>query len=55
MSPHTVSLPTPRAIWHHGPSWLWLLSFVICFAGDALLGRWVLLYQPLHQPRVYSP
>ena len=43
MSTHTVSRPTPRATWHHGPSWLWLLSFVICFAGDALIGGWVLL------------
>lgn len=30
-------------VWHHGPSWLWLLSFVLCLGGDALLGRWVLL------------
>ena len=43
MSTQSVTRPTPRATWHHGPSWLWLLSFVICFAGDALLGRWVLL------------
>jgi hypothetical protein len=32
-----------RRIWHHGPSWLWLLSFIIVIGGDALLGRWVLL------------
>ncbi|MDW8396216.1 MAG: isoprenylcysteine carboxylmethyltransferase family protein [Anaerolineae bacterium] len=31
------------ARWHHGPSWLWLLSFVVCFVGDALIGRWTLL------------
>src|SRR5262249_38684052 len=43
MSIRTTSRPSPRATWHHGPSWLWLLSFVICMAGDALLGRWVLL------------
>ena len=29
--------------WHHGPSWLWLLSFVACIAGDYLIGHWVLL------------
>ncbi len=29
--------------WHHGPSWLWLLSFVVVIAGDALIGRWTLL------------
>ena len=46
MSTQTVSRPTPRAVWHHGPAWLWLLSFVICFGGDALLGRWVLLPNP---------
>jgi protein-S-isoprenylcysteine O-methyltransferase Ste14 len=38
-----VTRPTPHLTWHHGPSWLWLVSFVICIAGDALLGRWVLL------------
>ena len=43
MSIQTVSRPTSRVTWHHGPAWLWLLSFVICFAGDALLGRWLLL------------
>jgi protein-S-isoprenylcysteine O-methyltransferase Ste14 len=43
MSIHSAARSTPRAVWHHGPSWLWLLSFVICIAGDALLGRWVLL------------
>lgn len=32
---------TPR--WHHGPSWLWLLSFIVCLVGDALIGRWTLL------------
>lgn len=35
--------PASRTKWHHGPSWLWLLSFVVCIAGDALIGRWVLL------------
>ncbi|MFN3705992.1 MAG: methyltransferase family protein [Thermoflexales bacterium] len=30
--------------WHHGPSWLWLLSFVVVIAGDVLvLQRWTLL------------
>lgn len=42
MSTHTVSRAASRT-WHHSPAWLWLLSFVICIGGDALLGRWVLL------------
>ncbi len=30
--------------WHHGPSWLWLLSFVLVISADALvLRQWVLL------------
>ena len=43
MSIQSSKRPVTRASWHHGPAWLWLLSFVICIAGDALLGRWVLL------------
>ncbi|HEX9372032.1 MAG TPA: isoprenylcysteine carboxylmethyltransferase family protein [Roseiflexaceae bacterium] len=43
MSTRTVSSPALNVRWHHGPSWLWLLSFVMCIAGDWLLGRWVLL------------
>ena len=43
MSTHASSRPTPRAAWHHGPAWLWLLSFVLCIGSDALLGRWVLM------------
>lgn len=43
MSTTSVVRPVQRAAWHHGPAWLWLLSFVICIAGDALLQRWVLL------------
>ncbi len=41
----TSSAPTPsKPIWHHGPSWLWLLSFVAAIGIDALvLRRWVLL------------
>ena len=42
MSTRTVSRAVSRT-WHHSPAWLWLLSFVICIGGDALLGRWVLL------------
>jgi protein-S-isoprenylcysteine O-methyltransferase Ste14 len=43
VSTHTATQPTPHTTWHHGPSWLWLLSFVLCIGGDALLGRWMLL------------
>ncbi|MBI1880641.1 MAG: isoprenylcysteine carboxylmethyltransferase family protein [Chloroflexi bacterium] len=43
MSAQTLTPTTSRTVWHHGPSWLWLLSFVLCIGGDALLGRWVLL------------
>jgi protein-S-isoprenylcysteine O-methyltransferase Ste14 len=43
MSTQIVSRPTSGPTWHPGPAWLWLLSFVICIAGDVLLGRWVLL------------
>jgi protein-S-isoprenylcysteine O-methyltransferase Ste14 len=43
MSTTPATCPAPRATWHHGPSWLWLLSFVICIGGDTLLGRWTLL------------
>jgi protein-S-isoprenylcysteine O-methyltransferase Ste14 len=43
MSTRAASGPAPAITWHHGPSWLWLLSFVLCFAGDWVLGRWVLL------------
>ena len=32
-----------RRIWHHGPAWLWLLSFVAAIVGDALIGHWELL------------
>src|SRR6266498_1449939 len=42
MSSQTVPRPAVRT-WHHSPAWLWLLSFVICIGGDALLGHWVLL------------
>ncbi len=42
MSTQTVPRPAVRT-WHHSPAWLWLLSFVICIGGDALLGHWVLL------------
>lgn len=37
------SSPSARGQWHHGPSWLWLLSFVVCVAVDWLIGRWTLL------------
>ena len=38
-----MTTPTiTRAAWHHGPSWLWLLSFVACVGGDGLLGRWIM-------------
>lgn len=40
-SPETSA--SARVQWHHGPSWLWLLSFVVCVVGDALIGRWTLL------------
>ncbi len=46
MTAHPPSSETPAAVraqWHHGPSWLWLLSFVVCVVGDALIGRWTLL------------
>jgi protein-S-isoprenylcysteine O-methyltransferase Ste14 len=43
MSTPTIAQRPARVEWHHGPAWLWLLSFVLCFAGDWLLGRWVLL------------
>jgi protein-S-isoprenylcysteine O-methyltransferase Ste14 len=46
------TLPAPHRVWHHGPSWLWLVSFVLCFGGDALLGRWVLL--PLYVAGFYG-
>jgi len=39
----TKGAPAERVKWHHGPSWLWLLSFIVCMAADALLGRWVVL------------
>jgi protein-S-isoprenylcysteine O-methyltransferase Ste14 len=41
-----------RAAWHHGPSWLWLLSFVVCLGGDALLRGWVLT--PLYVAGFYG-
>ncbi|NJN99667.1 MAG: hypothetical protein HC875_38980, partial [Anaerolineales bacterium] len=43
MSTKTVNSTPSVPVWHHGPSWLWLLSFGLCIGGDALLGRWVLL------------
>jgi protein-S-isoprenylcysteine O-methyltransferase Ste14 len=43
MSAQSATPSPARGAWHHGPSWLWLLSFVICIGGDALLDRWVLL------------
>lgn len=40
-------------LWHHGPSWLWLLSFVVVVALDVLaLRRWVLL--PLYVAGFYG-
>ena len=39
----TPSNKNTSAPWHHGPSWLWLLLFVICIAGDYVIGKWVLL------------
>ncbi|GAC1358211.1 MAG: hypothetical protein NVSMB42_17340 [Herpetosiphon sp.] len=40
--PSTLHHP-PRQTWYHSPAWLWLGSFLICIAGDAVLGRWILL------------
>ena len=50
MSIQTIT--APHRVWHHGPSWLWLVSFVLCFGGDALLGRWALL--PLYVAGFYG-
>lgn len=44
--------PGAQRVWHHSPAWLWLLSFLICIGGDALLGRWVLL--PLYVAGFYG-
>lgn len=41
-----------RTPWHHGPSWLWLLSFAVCLGGDALLRGWVLT--PLYVAGFYG-
>lgn len=43
-----MTYPMSRArsshTWHHGPSWLWLLSFVVFIAIDVLImRRWTLL------------
>jgi protein-S-isoprenylcysteine O-methyltransferase Ste14 len=34
---------TSRQQWHHGPSWLWLLSFIACASADWLIGHWTTL------------
>jgi protein-S-isoprenylcysteine O-methyltransferase Ste14 len=51
MSVRTTAAAT-RPLWHHGPSWLWLLTFVIAIGGDAILGRWVLL--PIYMAGFYG-
>lgn len=43
-----MSMPAPVRLaqgqtWYHSPAWLWLVSFLVCIGGDALIGRWVLL------------
>ena len=40
-----------RPQWHHGPSWLWLLSFVACGLADWMIGRWTVL--PLYVAAFY--
>jgi len=40
-----------RPQWHHGPSWLWLLSFVACGLADWMIGRWTVL--PLYLAAFY--
>lgn len=52
MSTQTATRPSARPAWHHGPAWLWLLSFFICIGADVLLGRWVLL--PLYIAGFYG-
>jgi protein-S-isoprenylcysteine O-methyltransferase Ste14 len=42
-STRLANTPSSHVKWHHGPSWLWLLSFIVCIVGDWLLGRWTLL------------
>jgi protein-S-isoprenylcysteine O-methyltransferase Ste14 len=37
------STATSHQQWHHGPSWLWLLSFIACAVADWLIGRWTIL------------
>ena len=49
MAPTKTPTTTP---WHHGPAWLWLLSFAVCLGGDWLLGRWVMT--PLYVAGFYG-
>jgi protein-S-isoprenylcysteine O-methyltransferase Ste14 len=39
----TVMPNRNRTLWHHGPSWLWLISFGLVIGVDAMIGRWLLL------------
>ena len=44
MTTRIAKTPPEQITWHHGPSWLWLLSFIVAIGIDALvLRRWVLL------------
>lgn len=52
MSTRSAVRSPAQITWHHGPSWLWLLSFVLCIGADWLLGRWVLL--PLYIAGFYG-
>ena len=43
MAEITVAPKRSQTLWHHGPSWLWLLSFVVVCGSDLVIGRWLLL------------
>ena len=43
MTEHSARQSNPDRLWHHGPSWLWLLSFALMIGIDIVIGRWALL------------